>query len=69
MAVDYLEYQMNLFDEAASGIEMTGSILKNILLQLKNWFKSTGEKSWGKVRINCCNKLICCLIVGNCYSN
>lgn len=44
MAVDYLEYQMNLFDEAASGIEMTGSILKNILLQLKNWFKSTGEK-------------------------
>lgn len=35
MAVDYLEYQMNLFDEATAGIEVTDSILKNILLQLK----------------------------------
>ena len=38
MAVDYLEYQMNLFDETSAGIEMTGSIFKGILLQLKHQF-------------------------------
>jgi len=35
MAADYLEYQMDLFYEAATGIEMTDCILKDILLQFK----------------------------------
>ena len=44
MAAGYLEYQMALFGEAATGIEMTNSVLKDISMQFK-FLRVLSEKS------------------------
>ena len=69
MTTEDLEYDINLDKKAAADLRGLTPTLKEILLWVKRYrtaLRAT-EKLFVKGRVSRCGKLLCCLILRNCY--